>query len=655
MNNIKKIKEKEVEKDKTKLLGRTKSNKATSLIALIITIIVIIILSVIVIGATSNTSESANKAKFLADLSEIQQDVAIKRANNLIPTINNIDADINAGFTKVKIKTTTPGEFEDGWVVNLETINIKNPTLGNEYSLVVEDSEIIFGATAPDVYVYDTNGTVYYAKGFKEGNNIIYSQILIADSTVVEPENPNDWIFDSATGVITGYTGPDVETLIVPNSINKVAVTEIRGNNYKGIVLDKLIKNINISSGIEKIGISAFGESSNVQSITIPNTVTIIDDYAFLNCQVLTDITIPNSVTSIGSSAFQACKSLTSIVIPENIKGLNTRVFFNCPMLKNVTLPNSITSISSDAFNYCTSLENITLPNKLDYIGYCAFYSCTSLKNITIPNSVTEIYNNSFQSCPNLTLITLNMAENLVSGSKWGATNATIVWTGDPYVNFEDPSIWTFDKTTGIITKYFGPNLGTLIIPEYIDGTKVTEIRGINYKGILYDKNVLNVVVSDGISIIGEQAFNGSSILASVTLPDSVTTIGWEAFFACRKLTNITIPESVTTITGDTFAYCDILTEVPLPTTVTTFGGSVFRECPKIRNVIIPGGFSTIGSQTFYNCKALTSITIPSNITSINTSAFSGCSNLTYIKVKNAGPISGAPWGAINAVVDYDP
>jgi type II secretory pathway pseudopilin PulG len=163
------------------------AEKGISLIALIITIIVIIILAVIVIGGAMNTPESANKAKYLGDLSEVQQAVAIKRAENLMPTINNIEADMNDGFTKITMKRTSTGDTEDGWVVNLNNIGIKNSTLGNGYDEVVENSEIIFGDEAPDVYVYDANGEVYYAKGYKDGNDTIYSQTYTKESEIVSP------------------------------------------------------------------------------------------------------------------------------------------------------------------------------------------------------------------------------------------------------------------------------------------------------------------------------------------------------------------------------------------------------------------------------------------------------------------------------------
>ncbi len=99
--------------------------KGISLIALIITIIVIIILAAIVLGVATSTPESAGKAKFFGDISQIKEAVSIKRAQNLMITVDNPIGDMNYGFTKVMMKKTAESTPEDGWVINLNNINIK--------------------------------------------------------------------------------------------------------------------------------------------------------------------------------------------------------------------------------------------------------------------------------------------------------------------------------------------------------------------------------------------------------------------------------------------------------------------------------------------------------------------------------------------------
>jgi hypothetical protein len=94
-------------------------------------------------------------------------------------------------------------------------------------------------------------------------------------------------------------------------------------------------------------------------SVTIPNSVIIIEGWAFYCCTNLTSVTIPNSVTSIEGEAFSGCTSLASITIPDSVTNIETQAFRDCDSLTSVTIPNSVTSIEFDAFNGCTKLTNV--------------------------------------------------------------------------------------------------------------------------------------------------------------------------------------------------------------------------------------------------------------------------------------------------------
>ncbi len=120
----------------------------------------------------------------------------------------------------------------------------------------------------------------------------------------------------------------------------------------------------------------------DLTSITIPNSVTEIGNYAFYNCSNLRNITIGDNVTSIGSWTFDGCSSLTEIV-----------------------LPNSLTTLGYDAFGGCTNLKRINLPNGITEIDDYTFYKCSSLTTITIPDGVTQIGDQTFYKCSNLSEI----------------------------------------------------------------------------------------------------------------------------------------------------------------------------------------------------------------------------------------------------------
>jgi cell surface protein len=129
------------------------------------------------------------------------------------------------------------------------------------------------------------------------------------------------------------------------------------------------------------------------------------------------------------------------------------------------------------------------------------------------------------------------------------------------------------------------------------------------------NSNIKQVIIGDGVTTIGEEAFSFCYSLESITIPNSVTTIGESAFKACSSLTLITIPNSVTTI-----------------------GGRAFDSCRSLTSITIPKNVTTIGIHAFYDCRSLTSITIPNSVTTIGYYAFSGCKNVKQITVEAVTP-----------------
>ena len=98
--------------------------------------------------------------------------------------------------------------------------------------------------------------------------------------------------------------------------------------------------------------------------------------------------------------------------------------------IKSFNIPDGLTEIKSYLFYNCTVLSSVTIPNSVTSIGGSAFENCTSLTSITIPNSVTDIGMNAFYGCTNLKEIKVDNTENSISNAPWGATNATVIWTG---------------------------------------------------------------------------------------------------------------------------------------------------------------------------------------------------------------------------------
>ena len=150
-----------------------------------------------------------------------------------------------------------------------------------------------------------------------------------------------------------------------------------------------------------------------------------------------------------------------------------------------------------------------------------------------------------------------------------------------------------------------------------------------------YRLNINTVNISNGITRIGDYAFNGLGI-TSITIPDSVTSIGNDAFGDCGNLTDITIPDSVTSIGGRVFEDCISLTSITIPNGVTSIGDYTFYGCKSLTSITIPCSVTSIGYKAFDFCKNLTNITIPDSVTSISDDAFSNCENLTDITIPDS-------------------
>ena len=320
--------------------------------------------------------------------------------------------------------------------------------------------------------------------------------------------------------------------------------------------IPKSLKAVTITADAS-IDAFAFRNCSELTSIAIPSSVTIIGNSAFSGCNGLMSITIPNSVTSIGDNAFSGCSKLIEVY---NLSSLNIEagssdhgnVAYYAKNVYTATTGESKLFTDSDGYifyddgtnrylmGYTGTVTELTLPSNCNGSPYVIYhFACrNNITSITIPNSVTSIAEYAFYGCYDLESITL-------------------------------PFVGGSPTATGYAS-HFGYIFGYTSAFSFIDGYHYS--TGYSYTGYEYYKyyipTSLKTVVITGDVSIGSFAFKNCTGLTSVTIPDSITSIGNYAFEGCSGLTSITIPNSVTSIGNYAFIGCDNLDNVTFESTV---------------------------------------------------------------------------------------
>lgn len=183
-----------------------------------------------------------------------------------------------------------------------------------------------------------------------------------------------------------------------------------------------------------------------------------------------------------------------------------------------------------------------------------------------------------------------------------------------------------------------GGTFGENLTWELVDGVLTISGTGdmANITAPWQGSDFHTVVITDGVTSIGEEAFSGCKTLTSVQIPDSVTSIGSGAFSNCSALKSIDLPAGVTSIGSDAFRGCKKLTSVQLPNGVTSIGDEAFGECKALKSIDIPESVTSIGHVAFVDCSSLTSIVIPDGITMIGTAMFMNCNSLSSIYIPDS-------------------
>lgn len=334
-----------------------------------------------------------------------------------------------------------------------------------------------------------------------------------ADTSTVHEANDGDGIYkyaykenEDGTATITDFLGPvdsaetpDPYIITVPTELDGRKVTGLGESSFSGIYSPDHPKNytllsfcnqiqsVTIPESVTSIGKSAFEHCSNLDSLIINGVATsMIGAYAFASCTSLTSLSLVGSFQTIGDSAFVNC-GMTSLTIDATITSIE-KYAFSSRFLTSLSLTGNVQKIGDHAFDSCSSLYTVTLPKSLTSIGSYAFDSCTSLDSIEIPGKVTEIGDCAFHLS--------------------GLTSVKI-----------DEGV----QSTGADMFNGCAKLTTVTFPE-----SLTTIADGSFASC---SNLNHVKIPARVTCIGDSAFSNCTSLSDITLQDGVKTIGANAFF----------------------------------------------------------------------------------------------------------------------------
>ena len=380
--------------------------------------------------------------------------------------------------------------------------------------------------------------------------------------------------------------------------------------------------------------------------VTVPDGVTAIGKEAFYAKSAITEIHLPTGITSIGDSAFQNCTDLTELQLPTGITSIGANAFRSCTGLTEIVVPDSVETIGDKAFYDCSGLTSLRLSQGLKTLGANVFLSCDSLTEIEIPAGVESVGNYIASNTLRLRCAVGSSAAKALSKAQ------NDFWVEDFQLRYAFDSDGSAASLT--LKKYAG--------------------------------DAASVTIPDGVTIVGDSAFERNTSLTAVVLPDSVVTIGANAFRSCTGLTAVTLSQNLNEIKTYAFGGCTGLTYIDIPAglqksqyimgtsdervqlrcaigsdaakALSEGGDSFCADDYQLRYsfdsdgqvtgltvrkylgsaavVTLPEGTTEIGSEVFENHTEITEVVLPETLVTIGSSAFDGCTGLMRIVLPEA-------------------
>jgi hypothetical protein len=535
-----------------------------------------------------------------------------------------------------------------------------------EVTVLTESLTGISITTLPSKTEYHINGEfnpsgISVSASTSDGNTVTLNSDQLIYSGFDSSSPGNKTITVSYNGMTSSF---DI-TIMVPVSIqaqgysgtayfigdtSNVSVSYINATYSDGIT----DSHINSGYTVTQVDTSTAGQKNAIVDyfgITTEVLVNVLDSYnAQAGTPNLEDVTISFNLDTgimdiVGTGEFLPYYRLENVPssLNQKIKILNigngiTKIpdglFYKVNILESISFSNTLIEIGNSNFTDNNIITTLDFPESLKTIGSSSFYGLSNLQEITFHEGLETIKEQAFNDCPLVkNLVLPSTLKNMVySFRKSALENLEIGGEGALFSASGGSGI------NGVSAKNIIIRGGTIKQNTFYSGKN---IESVNLNGnVVFDgygqfqncSNLSNVIIGDGITSIPQSCFSGCAI-ETIVIPDSVIELGQTAFSYCKSLKKITLSKNIKKIPNSCFSSCGFETfTIPDDSLIEELENVVFQGCSNLKMVYIGKNVKTIGPGCF------ASIGSPSTIIQIN-------------QKKDA--ISGSPWAATNAIVDW--
>lgn len=417
----------------------------------------------------------------------------------------------------------------------------------------------------------------------------------------------SDGITDSH--INSGYTVTQVDT---STTGQKNAIVDYFGVTTE--ILVNVLDSYNAQAGTPNLEDVTISFNLNTGIMDITGTGEFLPYYRLENVpsslnQKIKILNIGNGITKIPDGAFYSSNNLESISFSNTLTEIGNGNFTGNSIITTLDFPESLKTIGSSSFSGLSNLQEITFREGLETIKGQAFNDCPLVKNLVLPSTLTNMTFSFYNS----------VLESLVMGGE--NVGFTQGGSGIGGMSAKNMTIRGGTINAGAFSGY--TNIENVIL----DGS-VKWNRGGQFQRCT---KMASVSIGDGIASIPGNCFSDCSSLNNVILPDSIEALGESAFSGCSSLDSITLSKNIKKIPNNCFSGCGFETfTIPDDLLIEELENVIFNGCSKLKTVYIGKNVKTIGGGGF--------------------SGTSGV-NIRINKVKNT--ISGSPWAATNATVDW--